>query len=72
MGLRGKLLKKTEALYTEFNKRAEAATSSYSVTDDFLQCIHSVSVAKNHQIIRSRCLLMNFPSHIFFKDINHG
>ena len=32
---------KTEALYAELNKRAEAATSSYSATGDFLQYIYS-------------------------------
>ena len=48
---------KTEALYAELNKRAEAATSSYSATGDFLQYIYSVLIAKNHQKIRSRCLV---------------
>ena len=33
---------KTEVLYAELNERAEAATSSYSVTGDFLQYIYSV------------------------------
>ena len=31
---------KTEVLLAELNKRAEAVTSSYSATCDFLQCIH--------------------------------
>ena len=31
------LSEKTEALYAELNERAEAATSSYSATTDFLQ-----------------------------------
>ena len=48
---------KTEALYAEFNQRAEAATSSYSATGDFLQYIHSLLVTKNHQII---CLVHEF------------
>ena len=47
---------KTEAFYAELNERAEAATSSYSVTGDFLQYIYSVSVTKNRQNNRSRCL----------------
>ena len=47
--------KKTEALYPELNGRVEAATSSYSATDEFLQYIYFVLVAKNHQKIRSRC-----------------
>ena len=42
---------KMEPLYAELNGRVEAATSSYSVTDEFLQCIYSVLVAKNHQKI---------------------
>ena len=33
---------KTEVLYAELNERAEAPTSSYSVTGDFLQYIYSV------------------------------
>ena len=44
-----------EALYAELNERAEAATSSYSATDNFLQYIYSVLLAKNHQKIQSRC-----------------
>ena len=38
-------------------KYGGTATSSYSVTDKFLQYIYSVLVAKNHQKIRSRCLV---------------
>ena len=44
-----------EVLYAELNKRAEAATSSYSVTGDSLNYIYSVLVTKNHQNIQSRC-----------------
>ena len=51
---------KTEALYAELSKRAEAATSSYFATDDFLQYIYSVLVATNHQKIRSKCLVHKF------------
>ena len=56
---------KTEVLYTELNKRAEAATGSYSGTGDSLQYIHSVPVSKNYRNIRSRCLVHEF----YFTDI---
>ena len=42
---------KMNVLYTELNKRAEAATSSYSAAADFSQCIYSVLETKNHQKI---------------------
>ena len=42
-------------------ERAEEATSGYSVTNDFLQYIYSVLVAKNHQKITA------FSSLIFFR-----
>ena len=32
----GLISEKTEALYAELNERVEAATSNYSITDDFL------------------------------------
>ena len=51
----GLVSEKMETLYPELNERVEAATSSYSATGEFLQYIYSVSVAKNHQRIRSRC-----------------
>ena len=57
---------KTEALYAEFNKTVKAAISSYSAAGEFLRYIYSVLVAKNHQKIRSRCLVHEFPSQIFF------
>ena len=63
---------KAEALYAELNKRAEAATSSYSATGEFLQYIYSVLVAKNHQKIRSRCLVHELSFTDIFNDINHG
>ena len=44
----GLLSEKTEALHVEPNERAEAATSSYSAAVDFIQCIYSVFVIKNH------------------------
>ena len=37
VGGTGLISEKTEALYAELNERAEAATSCYSVTGDFLQ-----------------------------------
>ena len=45
----GLISEKTEALYAELNKSAEAATSSYSATGNFLQYICSVLVINNHQ-----------------------
>ena len=56
---------KAEALYAELNERAEAAISSCSATGDFLQYIYYALVAKNHQKIRSRCLVYK----ISFRDI---
>ena len=53
----GIVSEKTEALYAELNERVEAATSNYSATGEFLQYIYFVPVAKNHQKIRSRCLV---------------
>ena len=45
----GLISEKTKALYIGLNERAEAATSSYSVTSDFWQYVYSVPVTKNHQ-----------------------
>ena len=47
------------------NEKAEAATSSYSVTGDSLQFMYSVPVTKNHRNIRSRCSVHEFS----FTDI---
>ena len=47
----GLISEKTEAL------QAEAAIGSYFATSDFLQCIYSLFVAKNHKKIRSWCLI---------------
>ena len=47
----GLVFERTEALYAEFNKRVEAATSNYSAIGEFLQYIYSVLVAKNCQKI---------------------
>ena len=61
----GLISEKTEVLYAKLNERAEAATSSYSVTWDSLQYIYSVPVTKNHRNIRLRCLFHEFS----FTDI---
>ena len=47
----GFISEKTEVLYAQLNRRAEAVTSSYSVTGNFLQYIYSVPVTKNPQNI---------------------
>ena len=60
MGGAGLISEKTETLYAELNERAEAATSTYSVTGGVLQYIYSVPVTKNPQNIRSRCLVNEF------------
>ena len=49
----------------QLNESAEAATSCYSVTSDFLRYIYSVPVTWSHQNIRSRCLIHEFS----FADI---
>ena len=64
-GSTGLISKKMEVLYAELNERAEAATSSYSVTGDSLQYIYSVPVTKNHRNIKKRCLVHEFS----FTDI---
>ena len=57
-------------LYAELDERVEAATSSYSATSEFLQYIYSVLVSKNHQKIRSRCLVHEFSfTYIFFNSV---
>ena len=62
----GLVSEKTKALYAEPNERVEAATSSYSVTGEFLQYIYSVPVDKNHQKIRLRCSVHEFFFHRYF------
>ena len=54
------IYEKMEALYTDLNERAKTATSSYSVTGNFLQYIYSVTVSKNHQKHRLRCLVHKY------------
>ena len=56
----GLISEKMEVLYAELNKRVKAATSSYSVTGNFLQYIYSVPVTKGPQNIWSRCLIIEF------------
>ena len=66
----GLVSEKMEPLYAELNERGEAATSSYSATDKFLQYIYSALVAKNHQEIRSGCLVCEFSfTYILFNSI---
>ena len=51
----------------------EAATSSYSVTGEFLRYTHSALVAKNHQKIRSKCLVDEFSfTDIFLTSLLYG
>ena len=56
-------------MYLEPNKIAEAATSSYFATGDFLQYVYSVYVTKNHQKIWSRCLVHDFSLQISLRII---
>ena len=49
-----------------------AATSSSSVTGEFLQFIYSMLLAKNHQKIQSKCLVHEFFFTDIFIDTNHG
>ena len=51
---------------------AEAATISYSATDNFLQCIYSALVAKNHQKFLSTCLVHECSFTNIFNNINDG
>ena len=45
-GGKGLISEKTEALYAELNERMEAATSSYTATDRFLQYIKEILYKK--------------------------
>ena len=58
-----------EALYAELNERPEAATSSYSATDEFLQYIYSLLMVKNNRKVRSRCLVHQFSFADIFNQI---
>ena len=66
----GLLSKKTEVLYAELNKTAEAALILQQAI--FTPYIYFVIMAKNHQKIRSRCLDHEFSFKDIFKDIRHG
>ena len=50
----------------------EAAIGNCFETGEFLWYIYSVLVAKNHQKIRSRCLVYEFFFTDIFSDINRG
>ena len=69
--LTGLISEKTEVLYTEINKRAEAATVIlaqailYSI---FILCLCQRIIGTSNQDAQ----FMNFPSQIFFNDINCG
>ena len=58
-----------EALCVELKEGAEAATSSYSATGDFVQYIYLVLVAKNHHSIQSRFLVRELPFTAIFLTI---
>ena len=72
IGDTGLLSQETEALHAELNQRGEAATSSYSAAVNFynisIRCLRLRIVGRSDQSVS----LINFPSHIFFNDINHG
>ena len=54
----GLIYEKTEALYAEPNERLEAATSSYSATDEVLQYIYSIYIlfySIYYLLCRSEC-----------------
>ena len=70
MGVQDYFLKKTEVLYAELNKTAEAALILQQAI--FTPYIYFVIMAKNHQKIRSRCLDHEFSFKDIFKDIRHG
>ena len=62
--------KNVSFVYAELNETVEAATSDYSVTDEFLRYAYSVLVAKNHHNIRSKCLVDAFSfTDIFLNSI---
>ena len=59
-GSTGLICEKTEALYAKLRERQEAFTNSYFKTGHFLEYIYSLLVAKNHEKILSRCLVLEF------------
>ena len=68
----GLISEKAQALYVQLNERAEAATSSYFTTCDFynmfILCLWLRIIRRSGLGFR----FMNFPSQMFFNDINHG
>ena len=72
-GYRVSFWKNVSFVYAELNETVEAATSSYSVTGEFLRYVYSVLVAKNHHNIRSKCLVDAFSfTDIFLNSILYG
>ena len=65
MGVRCLFLKKRKLCICRTYEIVEAASSSYSATDEFFRYIYSVLVAKNHHKIRSKCVVDEFS----FTDI---
>ena len=66
-GVKGLISEKTEVLYAERNKKAEAAFGSYFTTGDSLQYIYSGAMTKNHRNIRSRYLVHEFSFIVIFQ-----
>ena len=62
----GLLSEKTEALHTELNEGAEAATRSYY--NIFIRSLWLRIIWRSDQGVQ----FMNFPAQIFFNDSNHG
>ena len=55
-------------VYAEVKETVEAATSIDSATGELLRCVYSVLVIKDHQNIRSKCLVDEFSfTDIFLK-----
>ena len=67
-------LLKNEALYAELDKRAKAVISPVVILqqaifyDLFILCLWLKIIRRSDQSV----YFMNFSSHIFFNDINHG
>ena len=63
---------KLEVLYAELSKRVEAATSNYLqqaiFCNIFILCLQLRIIRRSDQSVQ----FINFPSQIFFNDINRG
>ena len=59
-GSTGLICEKPEALYAKLRERQEAFTNSYFKTGHFLEYTYSLLVAKDHEKILSRCLVLEF------------